>query len=717
MHRYSWILLALLISGPAFAAEMVPFPVDWNGDAASPASAAFLLEAPAGKHGFIKSQDGHLARGDGQRFRIWGVNLTGKATTPSKETAPRLVAHLARCGVNCVRFHFLDRPAPQGLIDAKRDDTRAFDAEQLDRLDFFVAELKKRGIYTNLNLNVGRTYKAGDGVADCELLGYAKALTYFDPRLLELQQEYARQLLTHRNAYTGNEYRHEPAVAIVELVNENSIVESWFSGRLLGQNTRKNPGTWTDIPASYERQLTELYNRWLGEQLSRDEVARLRAAAGVTGDAPLPRLKPAEFGKAPKERFCTEARFYMDLERRYVDMMQKLLGDELGVKSLLVGTSDHNHGRSGYPLLMSTARLDVVDGHVYWQHPHYLTDAAGKQIGFDIPNTPMVNDPQRSTVVQLARSAMAGKPYTISEVNHPYPNEYACEGLPILAAYAALQDWDGLFWYTLTHEPVIDEKPRTRGHFDFAPDPQRMTQLVAGAVMFLRGDVRPAKQTVRRSYSKEQVYESLRMSYAESPLFTPGLPKALPLIHGMRIAGFDRSVMETPVEKPVEPFVSDTGELRWANAAKKLGVVTVDTPKSQALVGFLAENAPSTKNLTVQLDTRFAAVTLSAIDDRPIAQSKKLLLTATARTANTGQVWNEKRTTLENWGAAPRLIEPVTGVVSFKNLSHAKQLKATPLSASGVPLGESLPGTRVGEHWELKFGTPATTMWVVEVER
>ena len=43
----------------------------------------------------------------------------------------------------------------------------------------------------------------------------------------------------------------EPAVAIVELVNENSIVESWFSGRLLGKNTKKNPGTWTDIPARY----------------------------------------------------------------------------------------------------------------------------------------------------------------------------------------------------------------------------------------------------------------------------------------------------------------------------------------------------------------------------------------------------------------------------------------------------------------------------------
>ena len=149
-----------------------------------------------------------------------------------------MAAHLARCGVNCVRFHFLDRLAPHGLIDAGRDDTRALDPAQLDRLDFFVAELKKRGIYTNLNLNVGRTYKAGDGVRDHELLGFAKALTYFDPRLLELQKEYARQLLTHRNPYTGNEYRHEPAVAIVELVNENSIVGVVVQRPAAGQEPR-----------------------------------------------------------------------------------------------------------------------------------------------------------------------------------------------------------------------------------------------------------------------------------------------------------------------------------------------------------------------------------------------------------------------------------------------------------------------------------------------
>mgnify|MGYP001032181775 CR=1 FL=1 len=65
-----------------------------------------------------------------------------------------------------------------------------------------------------------------------------------------------------------------------------------------------------------------------------------------------------------------------------------------------------------------------------------------------------------------------------------------------LAAYAALHDWDGVFWYTLAHDHLVGEPPRAIGHFDLGPDPVKMTQLAAGALLFLRADVRPAEQAV-----------------------------------------------------------------------------------------------------------------------------------------------------------------------------------------------------------------------------
>jgi hypothetical protein len=626
-----------------------------------------------------------------------------------------VAAHLARYGLNCIRFHFLDSRSPRGLIDSTHDDSRSLDPAILDRLDFFIAQLKSHGIYADLNLNVGRLYQAGDGVRDHELLGFAKALTYFDPRLIELQKDYARQLLTHHNPYTRSQYRDEPAVALVEMVNENSIVESWVSGRLLGEAHRKNPDTWTDIPASYERSLSELYNRWLGEHVPPAALARLRAEADVA-EGPLPRLSPKQFSKASKERFHTEAAFYMDLERRYFQDMARYLREELKVKPLLLGTSDHSHSKSGYPLLTSTSQLDIVDGHVYWQHPKYLQDqTAGHRRGFEIPNTPMVNDPLHCSVVELSRSAIRGKPYVVSEVNHPFPSEYVCEGIPILAAYAAMQDWDGIFWYTLAHDDVTTSHTRPIGHFDLAPDPVKMTQLAAGALVFLRSDVQPAAQVVGRSYSREQVIDSLRLPYSESPYFTPGFPLAMPLVHATRINSLDDAAADKWESMAADPLRCDTGELLWQGAAAKQGLVTVETDRSQALVGFCKQQRATTRNLASRVENSFCALTLSALDERPIARSKRLLLTATARVANSGMRWNAARTSLEKWGEPPAVIEPVTGSVVLRGLESAASVTAQPLDGAGRPLGPAIDAARTAEGWSLALNGKPTTWYLIDV--
>ena len=165
------IFLSLILAAGGLSAqtpEMKPFPVDSEQLSGGEADLSFLLEAPAGKDGWIRVQDGHLATPDGRRFRIWGTNVVGRGGTPTKEGARIMAAQFARFGLNCIRFHFLDQPSPNGIIDGKRADTRALDPEPMDRFDFFVAELKKRGIYIDLNLNVARTYKAGDGVRDFE---------------------------------------------------------------------------------------------------------------------------------------------------------------------------------------------------------------------------------------------------------------------------------------------------------------------------------------------------------------------------------------------------------------------------------------------------------------------------------------------------------------------------------------------------------------------
>ncbi|MBN2506964.1 MAG: hypothetical protein JXQ71_09745 [Verrucomicrobia bacterium] len=710
---FTAMLFALLHPARLEANDAWPaFPVAWKDKIDAPADVSFLLRAPAGRDGFVRVRDGHLVHADGSRFRIWGINVTANGALPPTQAAPTIAAGLAQRGINCVRFHFLDRLG--ALIPRNRPDTRALDPLALERLDRFVFELKQRGIYTDLNLNVYRTYKPGDGVRDAELLGIGKGATYFDERLIELQREYARQLLTHTNACTGRAYREEPAVAVVEFLNENSLVEAWVQNRLLGTRRTKAIGTWHDIPPSYAEALTRKFNDWLPRRVPPETLARIRSETGVAAGALVPRLRKEQFAKASSERFQTEAAFYMEIESAFYREMAKFLREDLGVRSLLIANSDHGHGMSGYPLTSSMAQLDIVDGHVYWQHPNYTTDPkSGRRTGFTLANTPMVDDPQRSTPVQLSRTAVAGKPYTVSEVNHPFPSEYACEGVPVLAAYAALQDWDGVFWYTLAHEDATRVPDFALGHFDFANDPVKMSQLAAGALLFLRGDVRPAQRTVTRTYSREQVVESLRLPWKEGPYFTPGFPLALPLQHAVRVASFDGPPTGAFETVPAHPIESDTGELAWFAGGKGAGRVIVDTPRSQALVGYLANTGAQTRNLRAEIQTPFCALTLNALDNQPVASAGRLLLTATARVANSGMVWNEKRTSLETWGKAPARIEPVAGRVFLRGLEAARELVAQPLDAAGEPMGPATVLTRAGRDWSLTLGQPRATPWQV----
>jgi hypothetical protein len=691
-------LALLLLPATTFAQWddnlLKPFVMNHRAAGASPADVSFLLDAPAGRTGFVRVQNGHLAKGDGTRLRLWGVHLTdwsrGSVLLPPKEDTPMWAATLSRYGVNCVRLHFLDLDAPRGIIAAGGNDSRSFDPTQLDRLDFLVAELKRRGIYVDLNLNVGRSYKAGDGVQDFDKIRWAKGMTLYDPKLIALEKEYARQILTHLNPYTKTEYRNEPAVAIVEIVNEN--------------------GLWVGFNAPteyYNDEFTTQYNTWLQAKLTPAAVQRLREITGVGAEAQIPRLKGPEVAAAPKERFTAEMSFIAEAETKFYVDMARYLKDTLGVKVPITGTADHSHTGSSYPMLTALTKLDILDGHVYWQHP-----------GSPPPvNTPMVNDPLQSTVVQLSRTAVAGKPYTVSEFNHPFPNDWGSEGIPILAAYGAFQNWDAIILYTFEPKRDADWKPYVGDPFDISLDPVRMTQMAVGALTFLRGDVRPAAQTIVRNYTREQVFDSRLLARAEQPYFTPGFSAAVPLLHGTRIGSFDGPPTVPMATPDVTTLISDTKELAWRTSPDKTGLVTVETDRTQALVGFVKASGRSVKNLSAQIDNAFATIVLSSLDANPLSRASRMLLSAGSRVSNTGLKWNAERTRTVDQGGSPSLIEPVTGAIVLRDLSGATAVSAVALDGGGKPIGAPISATKVAAGWRLPIGSPVTTWYVVSVQR
>jgi lysophospholipase L1-like esterase len=395
-----------LLKGSIAASELKAFSWDWSRAHESVLDLSRFLDAPAGQGGYVRVQDGHFIKADGSRLRLWGVNLASTSCFPPKDQAPRIAEDLARLGFNIARFHHLDADWGQCLFVSQTNHTRAFDTNNLDRLDFFISELKKRGIYTSLTMNVHRQFKEGDGVRDWKILGIGKGATFFNPRLIELQHEFTRNLLTHRNPYTGAEYRQEPAIITIEMVNENSLLEAWTQWRLVGRDDKAGD-SWSPIPVSYDRELTEQYNVWLARHRTPEQVAAIRKEARAAAQALIPRLAPNDFTNATALRFHSEAEFLMGVESNYFAGMKRLIRDELGCQSLLSGSGDHNDGFAGYAHIRSMLQFDVIDGHGYWQHPEIGKVTRTR-------NDPMVNDPLDSTFTQFARTPVAGRPFTIS---------------------------------------------------------------------------------------------------------------------------------------------------------------------------------------------------------------------------------------------------------------------------------------------------------------
>ena len=73
-----------------------------------------LLDAPAGKHGFVEAKKGHLYFEDGTRARFLGFNVAARSNTPDHETADRMAERFASMGVNIIRLHAADAPVGRG---------------------------------------------------------------------------------------------------------------------------------------------------------------------------------------------------------------------------------------------------------------------------------------------------------------------------------------------------------------------------------------------------------------------------------------------------------------------------------------------------------------------------------------------------------------------------------------------------------------------------
>ena len=317
--------------------------------------------------------------------------------------------------------------------------------------------------------------------------------------------------------------------------------------------------------------------------------------------------------------------------------------------------------------------MDVIDSHAYWQHPHF-PHRPWDANDWTVKNVSMAGAAGGGTLPKLALQRVAGKPYICTEYNHSAPNQFASETFPLVCAYAALQDWDGIFAFAYSHRTDDWDKRAITSFFDVDQHPTKMATLPASLALFLRpwqkpmrsllvferGDVAPAKT---ESIAGIEMNQAINFVRDHGPRIGAGVfgvkwHEALEHRVGVRIS--DGEEFKALPEKKTARYVSDTDELAWDTEKK---VVTIDTPRSKGVIG--RGGAFTLGDVTINVASEWATVQATVMDESDFAHAKHIFITATGAAENTGMKWRDaaKTSVGSDFGGAPSVVEGIKATI------------------------------------------------------
>ncbi len=652
---------------------------------------SFLNESQAGSSGYVTVKDGHFIDGRGERIRFFGTNLTFGSCFPDRETAVTIAGRLRKLGMNVVRFHHMDnQSAPNGIWDKNKKD---LDPGQLERLDWLIYQLKIHGIYSNINTHVSYIYPGVD-YKDIEHFNYGKGIDNFYRPYIEMQKVYAEKLLKHVNPYTGNAYTDEPAVAFVEINNENSLLSNWA---LLPKLNRE-----------HMKSLLSQWNAWLR---SNPEYSKKE---GFTND--LIDIITNYTTKSSTARETMWA-FLMDTEISYAKEMSDFLKNKLNIRALVSESQASYSGAAG--VLREARSADFIDMHAYWEHPSF-PGRSWSSTEWLIRNSSMVSDRMGGTLLSFGLHRVEGMPLTISEYDHPAPSFYCAEMFPMINSVSAFQDFDGIYHFTF-NRPY--DQGRISGFFSSAGHPLKQVFVPAGAVLFRMGAVKPGRQTVSLNMPPDAVLGELAESGGELRLHRSNM-KSIWKKYGAHESLITRHPISVnlkasepglsgAVSEPAGAWESETGEIIWDNTDSSNAVFKVKAPSARIAAGYIGGKAIELKNVTVEMDTtpsNWATVTITSLDGKPLEESSRVLLAAAGRAENTAMKWNKEKTTVgTGWGDSPTRVEGIPARLIFRDMG---KFRVHSLDPAGNRMTE-VPVFKRGKNQSFSIGAQYKTLWYI----
>jgi hypothetical protein len=634
--------------------------VPWN---VAPVDLSFLNapEKPAGKRGFLKVVKDKLIFDDGTPARFWGTTLTAYALFRTPHDQVRLQARrLSELGFNLVRFTHHDSPwvSPNIFGDRSSPDTEHLNADMLQSLDWWIKCLKDEGIYIWLDLHAQRNFKKGDniegfdeirkGQPTADLKGY----NYVNAGIQQAMQRFNEAYLDHLNAYTGIRYKDDPAVIAIQLTNENDLTHHFGNALLPDKKVPWHNSLYTAQADAFAAKF----------QLPKDKVWR-------------------SWEHGPSKLFLN------DLEHRF-DMQQIHQLRALGLKAPIVTTN--SWGDDPLSSLPALTAGNMIDVHSY--------GGAG-----ELEKNPVYG---ANLVHWMAAAHVIDRPLSVSEWNvspFPTPDRHA---LPLyIASSADFQSWDALMQYAYSQQPLSNGGSPSNWHsFN---DPALLATLPAAALLYRRHDVEEAHTVYVFAPSRDQLFNqaispatsvALRTA-AERGKLMIALPEVdeLPWLEKSRIPAGAKLINDPNlllIDSSAQEVVSDTGQLRrnWEN-----GTYTIDTPRTQAAMGWIGGKLVSLADVDIAVTTRNATVAVQSLDGEPISEARTIMISLGARSVP------------KLPGRFPFYSEPVTGRLTIHASAGLKLYKRIGIARRE----QQVPSYYENDRYQITLGQDLDTYWLV----
>jgi hypothetical protein len=665
------------------------------------------LDAPAGKHGFVRSVEDKLIFENGQPVKFWGTNICSSLPFTDAQRADAFVEFLAKYGVNAIRFHKFS------WYGYHPERSTELDPAKFSKLDYFQSRLRKKGIYYGWSHIYGHRVSPGDSA---RLLAYQEiknlnfpwshlngstaSLVNFAPDLQQLNIDLTVSMLNHVNPYTGLRYADDPALAFVEFQNEDNI----FWGAI-EMSLQQAP--------TYKRLLSRQFSQWLKAKYGSQSA--LEAAWGKGN------LKPGEtleeetiFPQPSHQMFSREyqtalsenrpmATHVLDkirfLYERQLDFYQRFetAVRATGYKGVLVGSCwQAGSGPSHFYNLYSDNAVGMVDRHNYFgAEGHRMQE--GK-----VTNHAMISQPG-SGLLSTGLQDVADRPFSFSEWMSKVPNEWTAEAAPLIAFYGmGLQGWDASFSFA-TDIPAFSRYLESEGHGLYnATSPLHMGLYPALARMVHRGDITESPILSTRNVHVPSLAEG-KLGFREvvrqghdvkdfSGTFSPEL-----LAVGRFPVRFTDSYLPTKApdvslhrDEKISVLKSVTGQLQWHYGEKKY--VTLNAGGSTGVVGFWPKQTIELGDWEIYTENPFAVLLITSLSSKVenVAEADSILVTAVARGRNTDMTYeyNEGNTRLTSKGKPPLLLEPVKATLKMKG---KRKWKVTVLDQDGLASVQTAP--------------------------